>query len=192
MTAAGSCVIDAGGSEEVNKYLELCRGFAKDAYFLYDLDSLFVGNLRACVKADGTLGSFLAALGLGPDFTQYCGLLDRKLTEAIQQINASADPNLDSLRSYFKQLTGGEDFTNETLGRARVATVVQIFRDRKSVTNATSQQLVEDILGRLAQIASALSGKNIYLLTAGALEHYLPSYSGDPYDLPRFSGPNVT
>jgi hypothetical protein len=27
----------------------------KQAYFLYDLDSLFNGNLKACVKSDGSV-----------------------------------------------------------------------------------------------------------------------------------------
>jgi predicted ATP-dependent endonuclease of OLD family len=30
VAAAGSCVIDAGGNEEVNKYLELCSAFGKE------------------------------------------------------------------------------------------------------------------------------------------------------------------
>jgi hypothetical protein len=50
VSAAGSCVIDAGGNEEVNKYLELCSAFGKKAFFLYDLDSLFTGTLRASIR----------------------------------------------------------------------------------------------------------------------------------------------
>ena len=34
ITAAGSCIIDVGGCEEVNKYLEFCRAFRKSAFFL--------------------------------------------------------------------------------------------------------------------------------------------------------------
>ena len=55
ITGAGSCIIDAGGCEEVNRYLEPCGGLGKQAYFLYDLDSLFNGNLKACVKSDGSV-----------------------------------------------------------------------------------------------------------------------------------------
>ena len=55
VAGAGSCIIDAGGCEEVNRYLEFCKAFGKSAYFLYDLDSLFGGNLRSCVKADGSV-----------------------------------------------------------------------------------------------------------------------------------------
>ena len=40
-TAAGSCIIECGGAEEVNHYLKLCQGLGKVAHFVYDLDSLF-------------------------------------------------------------------------------------------------------------------------------------------------------
>jgi hypothetical protein len=75
IVGAGSCIIDAGGCEEVNRYLELCGGLGKQAYFLYDLDSLFNGNLKACVKSDGSVQSFLAAAGVGNDFGKYCANL---------------------------------------------------------------------------------------------------------------------
>ena len=48
-SAAGSCVIDCGGVEEVNNYLKLCEGLGKKAHFVYDLDSLFIGQLRSCI-----------------------------------------------------------------------------------------------------------------------------------------------
>ncbi len=53
ITAAGSCLIDVGGCEEVTKYVELCRHYGKEAYFLFDLDSLFLGSLRKCLREDG-------------------------------------------------------------------------------------------------------------------------------------------
>ena len=60
VAAAGSCILDAGGAEEVNKYLELCSAFGKNAHFLYNLDSLFAGNLRECVKKGQRCREFLA------------------------------------------------------------------------------------------------------------------------------------
>ena len=86
VAGAGSCIIDASGVEEVNQYLKLCLGLGKQAHFLYDLDSLFSGNLRACIKDDESIQSFLASAGLGNDFVRYCGQLDRKLTCLIDRI----------------------------------------------------------------------------------------------------------
>ena len=68
VAGAGSCIIDAGGAEEVNQYLKLCQALGKSAHFLYDLDSLFGGNLRACIKDDESVQSFLASAGLGNNF----------------------------------------------------------------------------------------------------------------------------
>ena len=58
VAGAGSCIIDAGGVEEVNQYLKLCLGLGKQAHFVFDLDSLFRGNLRACIKDDESIQSF--------------------------------------------------------------------------------------------------------------------------------------
>ena len=49
IAGAGSCIIDAGGAEQVNHYLTLCLGLGKKAHFIYDLDSLFRGSLRSCI-----------------------------------------------------------------------------------------------------------------------------------------------
>ena len=81
--AAGSCIIDCGGAEEVNHYLKLCRGLGKTAYFVYDLDSVFKGQLAACLRDDGTIVSFLAAAGVGTDFPKYVGELKQRLSQLI-------------------------------------------------------------------------------------------------------------
>ena len=47
----------------------------------------------------------------------------------------------------------------------------------------TLQTLISDIQGRLGQIIAILRQVNVILLPGGALEHYLPAYSGDLYDL---------
>ena len=86
VAGAGSCIIDAGGCEEVNRYLELCLLLGKTAHFVYDLDSLFTGNLRACVRDDENVQSFLASAGVGSDFSRYCGELDRELTRTIDTL----------------------------------------------------------------------------------------------------------
>jgi hypothetical protein len=185
LAGAGSCVIELGGCEEVNKYLVLCQALGKRAYFLYDLDSLFHGNLRGCVKADETIGSFLATLGLGNNFSKYCGQIDRELSQIITTLRANAAtlPSITELLSFLHSLADGSDFSTENLRRARVAVLVQLHRDRESLVNATSRQTVQSIEGRLKQIANILQQKNVFLLTGGALEHYLPSYQGNKFKL---------
>jgi hypothetical protein len=186
VAGAGSCVIDVGGGEEVNKYLLLCRNFGKEAYFVYDMDSLFLGNLRFCLRGDEEISDFLATLGLGADLGRYCGELDRKLTDVIRAIKGKADLPVDTepLRAYFLELFPGDaQLTGKNLGRARVAFLVHMHRFREPTIRATSANDVRDIEGRLTQIVTALRERKVMLLPGGALEHYLPSYEGDLYRL---------
>lgn len=185
VAAAGSCIIDAGGCEEVNRYLELCIKFGKEAHFLYDLDSLFSGNLRACVREDGTVVNFLAEAGLGNDFARYCGELDRKLTPLIDKILEIRPRTLplSTLTEYLEALGVRAEWEGKQLARARVALLTALSRHREEMVTLLTDPHISDVEGRLSRIVSALSQKNIHLLAGGTLERYLPSYTGNPYKL---------
>lgn len=185
VAAAGSCIIDAGGCEEVNRYLELCIKFGKEAHFLYDLDSLFSGNLRACLRGDGTVANFLAEAGLGNDFARYCGELDRRLTALIDEVLRirPGAPPLNTLVEYFDTLGAREEWNGKHLGRARVALLTALSRDREAMAILLTQASISDVEGRLSRIVSALDQKNVHLLAGGTLERYLPSYTANPYKL---------
>ncbi len=182
ITAAGSCLIDVGGCEELTKYVELCVQFGKRAYFLFDLDSLYLGSLRKCLRNDGTIGEFLADLGLGSDFGRYCGELDRELTEAVRLIEKHECPQgiVAELVAYFERLPPADA---KKLARQRVAVLVEIAANRDILSEILGLKLVTSVEGRLRQVQAALGTKNIFLLPGGALEHYLPLYSGDRYAL---------
>jgi len=185
VAGAGSCIIDAGGCEEVNRYLNLCRAFEKSAHFLYDLDSLFAGNLRACIKRDGSLQSFLATAGVENDFGKYCGELDKKLTSAIDQLlstNSVPQP-LERLLEFLVRLGERTHWDAGRWAKARVAVMTAISRHRLDVVSVLSRTDVEEIEGRLNRIVAALKQKNIILLPGGTLERYLPHYAGDHYEL---------
>lgn len=185
VAGAGSCIIDAGGTEEVNQYLKLCQGLGKNAHFLYDLDSLFRGNLRACIKDDESIQSFLASAGLGNDFGKYCGELSRKLRCLIDKLlETSPLPNsLGQLEEFLRNLGDRSKWSKEEWPKARTAMMTAISKHRNDIVSAVSQQLVEDIEGRRDQILIALAEKNIHVLPGGTLERYLPSYEGGVYSL---------
>ncbi|MDR3510929.1 MAG: AAA family ATPase [Caulobacteraceae bacterium] len=185
ITAAGSCIIDVGGCEEVNKYLELCRALSKSAFFLYDLDSLFLGNLRQCIRADGEVAEFLSALGLGRDFGDYCGELDRKLTDAVKAVTSSqpGDEALEELKSYIKSVEEDGKLVNKGLARARVAVLTDLSARRNVIAPVIGEALALEIEGRRNRIVEILRTKNVFLLPGGALEHYLPSYNGHRYSM---------
>jgi hypothetical protein len=184
VAGAGSCIIDAGGCEEVNRYLELCLAFGKKAHFLYDLDSLFSGNLRACIKGDGDIQSFLATAGVGSDFVKYCGELDRKLTQMIDSfLQASPDGVLAPLKTYMLTLGSRSSWESKSWAKARVAMLTAISRYKAEMSAVLTTANIDEILGRLKQIETALREKNVHLLPGGTLERYLPKYQGNPFDL---------
>ena len=185
VAGAGSCIIDAGGCEEVNSYLDLCKAFGKSADFLYDLDSLFGGNLRSCVKGDDSVQSFLATAGVGGDFTKYCGELDRKLTAVIDQLLAvdPAPQPLSRVVEFLSEIGPRARWGPKDWSKARIAVMTAISRNRSAVIAAICQTDIEDVEGRLAQIVIALKQKNVILLPGGTLERYLPKYAGDYYEL---------
>jgi len=169
----------------VNKYLALCLALGKRAHFLYDLDSLFGGNLRACVKSDGSVQSFLVTAGVGNDFGKYCGELESKLTAIIDRIlNASKVPEiLERLAAFLKGLGERSAWDGKKWAKARVSLLTAISRYKAEVESLTSKEDVAEIEGRLKQIVAALKQKNINLLPGGTLERYLPAFTGDPYEL---------
>ena len=183
VAGAGSCIIDAGGVEEVNQFMKLCQGLGKTAYFLYDLDSLFSGNLGACVGSDESIKSFLASAGLGIDFLQYRGQLEQKLTCLIDQLLCeSLPPILSQLEIFLKSLGDRSEWKPQQWAKARTATMTAISLHREDIVSVISQQLVADIEGRRDQILNALNEKNIQVLPGGTIERYLPHYSGNEYE----------
>ena len=182
--AAGSCIIDAGGSDQVNHYLQFCLGLGKKAHFLYDLDSLFRGRLRSCIKDDKTVQGLLATAGLGNDFAKYCGELEQKLKPVIDQVlEASLPDELLAIGHYLHclgDLGAGNKFK---WPQARTGVLTAISRHRKEIASVVSPADITDVEGRLNQIVGLLEKKNIHLLPGGTLERYLPSYQGDQYQL---------
>ena len=191
VAGAGSCIIDAGGVEQVNNYLELCTGLDKQAYYLYDLDSLFNGNLRDRIKNDKSIKHYLMEAGHGTELNDYCSSLERKLTHVIDDILLKGTPcSLQSLLTFLRGFGATRSAWNSNcLPKARTALVTALSRHKHDLMKSDSSNLVpsredvSDILGRITQIVTALKSANIYVLPGGTLERYLPHYSGDFYNI---------
>ena len=183
---SGSSIIDAGGAEVVNDYLKLCLGLGKQAHFLYDLDSLFSGNLRQCINEDESVRSFLATSGISNDFVKYCGDLHQRLKDVINELlAASCSPPLDKLADFLTKLGPTADWTHKRLWpKARTAVMTAISRYRTEISAVVSQQNIEIIEGHRNKILEALEMKNIHVLPGGTIERYMPLYQGDEFQLP--------
>ena len=181
LASAGSCIIDVGGRDELSYYLKLCKGLGKSAHFVYDLDSLFNGTLRSCIGEDNKVKGFLIDAGCGDNFVRYCGELDRKLTSLIDDIMSSDRPeSLDSLVEYFHSLGNKSSWEREQRGKARTAALIAVGLHRDEMENKWSTR-ISDVEGRLNKVVEILGQVRVKLLTKGALEAYLPSYTGNPY-----------
>ena len=184
-SAAGSCIIECGGMEEVTEYLKLCQALGKKAHFVYDLDSLFRGRFRSCIGDDNSIRNLLASAGVGSSFAKYVGGLDRLLTDLIDLLLAQGlDGDLERLGLFLRQF--GSDrkagWTKEQLEKARVAVMTVIDLNRSAVVSAVSQEVVADIEGRWKKILETLADKRIHVLPGGMIERYLSSFSGDLFD----------
>ena len=182
--AAGSCIIDCGGTGQVNHYLTLCQGLGKKAHFVYDLDSLFKGQLRSCIGDDDSIQSVLASAGVGSDFIKYVGELDKRLTALIDLLlKESLGGHLEAL-GYFLSNLGAErkKWGKEQLAKARVATMTVMSQDRENFVAIAPQHTIEDIEGRWRKILTILAEKNIHVLPGGTIERYLPCFAGDLLD----------
>ena len=182
--AAGSCIIDCGGVGEVNHYLKFCQGLGKVAHFVYDLDSMFHGRLRSCIGDDDSIGSILAASGVGSHFVKYLGELDQRLTELIDLLlNEPLSDDLESLARLFASFgVDRKAWKKKQLAKARVAVMTVLNRKRNEIISIVPQYIVEDIDGRWKRILTILAEKNIHVLPGGSIECYLPSFSGDLLD----------
>ena len=177
LASAGSCIIDAGGKGEVTKYLQLCNALNKQAVFIYDLDSLFLGTLRQRIKSDSSISASLLDAGAGADLNSYCGELERMLTEIAKVLQAANVPHeLEPLKSFVSEARAAD-----SLPKCRVAIMSAIGRHRKAMASTLTDTVVRDLEGRRARILEALKQANIHVLTRGALESYFPSFAGSEY-----------
>ena len=183
MAGAGSCVIDANGSDEVDKYLKLSLGLGKEAHFLYDLDALFGGSLRRCINEDESIRSFLLTAGVGGDFVEYFGELESLTFDLIKKLlSGSFPPQLDGLKTFLDSLGPRSQWQKGQIAKARVALLTSISKHKEDVISLSTQDEVEDIHARLNKVLEALKERNIHVLPGGTLERYLPLFNGPDFN----------
>lgn len=184
MEGSGSCIIDVGGNSEIALYHKLIEAYNKKAKYIYDLDSIFTRALRTNADSDERIKTFLAKIGAGAEFQIYCGELEKLLTKSIAtiKITISQNPRIGELKEYLEKVLGSED-KKDRLKRARLALLIHLERHRQTLADILTELTVLEIEGKLNNIIGALKAQNVFLLKGGALEHYLPSYTGNIYEI---------
>jgi hypothetical protein len=178
---AGSCLIPSLGKDEASRYLMLCNALGKRAVFLFDLDALFDQRLRVGAAQNDTFAARVASAGHGK-FDELVGKLQRSLSDALTKIGTVADdvlpPALSELRIFLVE-HGGDD----ELHRRRVAVLVAIAEKAEDV-RVVLGEASDTIRGFLGAILAHLSAVDIHVLPGGALENYLPAYTGNRFEIP--------
>lgn len=184
MEGSGSCVIDVGGNSEIAQYHKLIEAFRKKAKYIYDLDSIFTRALRSNADTDDKIKIFLAKIGAGVEFQTYCGELEKLLTKSIAKIKDinSLNPKFIELQNYLKKVLESDD-KKERLKKARLAVLIHIDKYRQTIVDEITELSVLEIEGKLNNILGALKSQDVFLLKGGALEHYLPTYTGNIYEI---------
>lgn len=183
MEGSGSCVIDVGGNTEIAHYHKLIEAYGKQAIYIYDLDSIFIRSLRTNADTDLKVKEFLAKIGAGDEFQKYCGDLEKSITKLVNDLKgkSSSDSNLLKLIEYIDKTLASSD--KDKTKKTRVAFLVHLNKHRESLVNFFTEIKITAIEGKLNNIVSALKEQNVYLLKGGALEHYLPSYTSNIYQI---------
>lgn len=184
MEGSGSCVIDVGGNSEIPLYHKLIEAFNKKAKYIYDLDSIFTRALRINADSDERIKTFLAKIGAGAEFQSYCGELEKLLTKFIATIRTavSQNPKIGELKEYLEKVLAAND-KKDRLKKARLAVLIHLDKHRQTLVDIATELTVLEIEGKLNNIIGALKAQNVFLLKGGALEHYLPTYTGNIYEV---------
>ena len=90
---------------ELKKLITTCSYLKvrQERPFLVDLDALFLGTLRRCIKDDESIQSFLVTAGVGGDIGKYCGELEQKVTALVDKLQSGPlTPQLTELKTFLE------------------------------------------------------------------------------------------
>lgn len=181
--ASGACIIDVGGKEELDCFFRLCRKLNIDAQFIGDLDVIFNGKLRQSVADDERCKNYLQEQGVNHDAMGLFGDMAKELDNCIEELEKalSSDNNATELKQLYETLVKTTD-----LNKKRYIFLVGIRLQQMEIQKVIPQKesRLTLIQGQISQTKEAFEHCGVYILSNGELENYLPSYEGNPYDVP--------
>jgi len=179
---AGSCIIDVGGNTQIVNYFYLSQYLGKKSFFIYDLDSLFTYKLRQSADTSDLIKDYLVSIGASDTFQTACSELEKELKPQINKvINEDVDENLNNLKKYLTQDI--QKTEKDYWKKARTAFLVQLNNDPTSLESFIPKRKLDLIKSKFSSIVDSLKTNNVYLLPKGALENYLPTYTGNIYQI---------
>lgn len=176
--AAGSCVIDVGGKDELAVFFRLCHSFGMSPRIVADLDALFEGKLRQVVCEAAEPSAFLQKSGVGEDMQREIGDLQKQLNSVADILRQQQIENegIARLVDSLKELV--DEHGNVVEGRLpeyRLKMLLGATRFSEEIAAALSEGnrgLVDLISGRFEKLLEAAKQAGVFFLPLGELEHY--------------------
>lgn len=181
--ASGACIIDVGGKDELDCFFRLCRKLNIEAQFIGDMDIIFNGKLRQSVASDGRCKNYLQEQGVNHDAMGLFGDMAKELDNCIEELEKalSSDNNATELKQLYETLV-----KTTYLNKKRYIFLVGIRLQQMEIQKVIPQKesSLTLIQGQISQAKEAFEQCGVYILSNGELENYLPSYEGNPYNVP--------
>ncbi len=184
--AVGSCLIDVTGKDEMALFYRLCNKLGINGRYIADLDVLFGGNLRQMASHDERSKKYLHEQGVGMDGMAVIGQLEKPMAECIQAVEMATGTAVSGVMAQMQealQAAAKEADSTKAAARKRYVMLVGALNYSEQVAAAVPEKAdtVALIRGRAKQVIEAFRQAQVYLLSRGELENYLPSYSGNPF-----------
>ncbi len=173
ISAAGSCIIDVGGKDELAVFFRLCKKLGIEGIIVADLDAFFRGKVREVAVTDARCNTFVQNAGLGTDLGALIGELETKIKLIADELTklTTGDANIDFLISALKphiEVTEKRSYVITTC----LLGLIRFDKNIHPLINAVNQSNLTFVISRFKVLLEAFSKANIFIFPKGELEHY--------------------
>ncbi|MGE5574019.1 MAG: TOPRIM nucleotidyl transferase/hydrolase domain-containing protein [Bacteroidota bacterium] len=181
--AGGVSVVDVGGKAEIDTFYRLCNRLNVEAHVVVDYDVLFEGRLRQTSDADQSAQKHLQNLGLGVKVTKVIGEIEQLLDSLADAAIALGTQNVGDAETL--QFLDSLRHAKDALLKRRRIMYLGLKRKKTELEGLLPARSgdIGLVLGKLSGVLEAFRRARVHVLGLGELENYLPSYTGNPYDV---------
>ena len=171
IAAAGSCIIDVGGKDELEAFYRLCNKLNLNARFIADLDTVFKGKLRQTLSNEEKAIKFIQEKGIGVSLSNEIGELENKLKVVADDLASkiSTDTEIIQIINQIKL------FKVEEVHKLRCFMLISIMKVKEKILNIIDPSLqvnINFICGRFKLLLQIFEKCNVYILEKGVVESY--------------------
>lgn len=151
-----------------------------DAKFITDLDSIFEGKLRQSVSLDKRCQSILDKNG-HKNLIEFIGDIDQIIDKNIFYLKQFTPMNDNSQNHFFlSKFISKSPLDEKERNYLRKCFIIGMYRIDRTIIPIESYELLK---ASIQIVIDAFRGANVFVLPKGELEHHLPSFVGDIYNV---------